>query len=54
MATTRTWNLPWRDDDQLYSVRDQLFAGVRAGEANERDLACRTVGYLTIEYTAGD
>ncbi|KAL8795122.1 MAG: hypothetical protein Q9195_002419 [Heterodermia aff. obscurata] len=43
MVLTRTCNLPWRDDDQLYSVRDQLFKHLRVGEPDERDLACRTI-----------
>ena len=50
MASTQ--NLPWRNEDELCSVRNQLFAGVRVGEPDERDLACRMVGYSTFEYAA--
>ena len=49
MASTRTWDLPWRNEDELCSVRDQIFTGVRVGEPDKRDLACRRVGHSTIE-----
>lgn len=54
MASTRPWNQPWRNEDELCKVRNQLFTGARAGEPDERDLACRMVGYSIIQYAARD
>ena len=54
MASNRTSSLPWRDEDELCSVRNQLFPGVRVGEPDKRDVACRTVGYSTMELAARD
>ena len=54
MASTRTWDLPWRNEDELCSVRNQLFTGKRVGEPDERGLACETVGYLAIDQAARD
>ena len=46
--STRDGASPWRNEEELSRVRDQLFSGKRKGEADEREYACKVVSVWRI------